>query len=130
MTFAKQFGIEIIPVVQPIDNDDIDLEKLAAGEICFAGLGTAINSQQYDGTPTAEFKQSITQSLSSTGVGSEAVNYKLRDWLFSRQRFWGEPFPILHELDQERYSKGIVELTGKVRTVSEKDLPVELPEFS
>ena len=127
--FAKQYEIEIVPVVQPANTDDIDLEKLTAGEICFTGLGNAINSQQYDGTPTAEFKQSITESLGSMGVGSEAVNYKLRDWLFSRQRFWGEPFPILHELNQEQYSKGAVEFTGKVITVADKDLPVELPEF-
>ena len=128
--FAKQYEIEIIPVVHPNDTDDIDVKKLTAGEICFAGLGTAINSQKYDGTPTAEFKQTITESLGKSGVGSEAVNYKLRDWLFSRQRFWGEPFPILHELDQEKYSKGIIAFTGKVSTVSDKDLPVELPEFT
>ncbi len=128
--FAKQYDIEIIPVVQPTNNDDVDLDKLTAGEICFAGLGTAINSQQYDGTPTVEFKQSITQSLAASGVGSEAVNYKLRDWLFSRQRFWGEPFPILHELDQQQYAAGKVQPTGNVRTVPIADLPVPLPEFS
>ena len=59
----------------------------------------AINSGPYDGLTTAEFKQQIAADLAAKGIGRAAVNYKLRDWLFSRQHFWGEPFPILHELD-------------------------------
>ena len=66
----------------------------------FTGEGEAVNSGEFDGTPTAELKSTITSQLTDQGVGSQAVNYKLRDWLFSRQRFWGEPFPILHELDE------------------------------
>ena len=121
--FAKQFGLEIIPVVRPADDQDIDLDRLAAGEICFAGLGTAMNSGQHDGVTTNNFKASITTSLTEQGVGSEAVNYKLRDWLFSRQRFWGEPFPILHELNETG------EKTGMLRAVDAADLPVDLPEI-
>jgi leucyl-tRNA synthetase len=100
-------------------------KKVLAGKQCYAGEGVAINSktrdQKYNGLPTAEFKTSITEWLAKNGVGREAVNYKLRDWLFSRQRFWGEPFPILHELDAEGKP------TGHVRAVDEKDLPVDLP---
>ena len=61
--------------------------------------------------------------MTEKGVGSEAVNYKLRDWLFSRQRFWGEPFPILHELNEAG------EKTGMLRAVDAADLPVDLPEI-
>ncbi len=121
--FAKQFGIEVIPVVSPPKDHDIDLNRLAAGEVCFVGRGTAMNSGQYDGIATDEFKSKITISLSEQGVGSEAVNYKLRDWLFSRQRFWGEPFPILHELDEEGNK------TGLLKAVDAADLPVDLPEI-
>src|SRR5690606_21077220 len=66
----------------------------------FTGEGTAINSGKYNGLPTAEFKKQITHDLHKQGLGREAVNYRLRDWLFSRQRYWGEPFPIWHELDE------------------------------
>ena len=121
--FAKQFDLKIIPVVQPLEGHDIDLDQLAAGQVCFAGQGTAMNSGEFDGTPTADFKSKISAWLTEQGVGSEAVNYKLRDWLFSRQRFWGEPFPILHELDEAG------EKTGMIRAVDAADLPVDLPEI-
>ncbi len=121
--FAKQFDLPIIPVVQPPAEHDLDRDALAAGNVCFAGMGTAMNSGEFDGTPTADFKASMTDSLSKDGVGSEAVNYKLRDWLFSRQRFWGEPFPVLHELDDKGNK------TGFIRAVDAADLPVDLPEI-
>ncbi len=127
--FAKTFGIDIVPVVSPPATADVDVQKLAAGEVCFAGVGTAINSGSYDGMATDEFKTAISKLLTQDGVGRAAVNYKLRDWLFSRQRFWGEPFPILHELDQEKYKEGVVEFTGAVRAVDMKSLPVNLPQI-
>ena len=65
----------------------------------FIADGVAINSGPYNGLSTPEFKQKIAEDLAAGGIGRAAVNYKLRDWLFSRQHFWGEPFPILHELD-------------------------------
>ncbi|QDT67639.1 Leucine--tRNA ligase [Planctomycetes bacterium MalM25] len=120
--FAQQFGIPIRAVVDP--GDQVSAEERAqvlAGEQVSAEHGVAINSGEFDGTPTAEFKQKITAWLAERGVGAEAVNYKLRDWLFSRQRFWGEPFPIAHELDDAG------EPTGFVRAVPESDLPVDLP---
>jgi len=86
----------------------------------YTGEGVVINSGFYSGT-TSEFKRQITADLAQQGLGREAVNYKLRDWLFSRQRFWGEPFPILKELDDEGNE------TGFVRAVDAANLPVDLP---
>ena len=79
--------------------------------------GQAINSGPFDGQSTEEFKKNITAWLSEKNVGQAAVNYKLRDWLFSRQRYWGEPFPVLHGAD------------GEIVAVDENDLPVALPEM-
>ncbi len=87
----------------------------------FRGPATSINSSSYDGLELTDFKDKITADLATTGLGRGAVNYKLRDWLFSRQHFWGEPFPILHELDADG------NLTGLVRTVPADELPVDLP---
>jgi leucyl-tRNA synthetase len=112
--FAKEFKLPIIPVVEPDDSEQAELVK--KGELCFVGDGYAINSGRFNGLPTAEFKEQITNWLSEKGLGGKAVNYKLRDWLFSRQRYWGEPFPILHTND------------GGVVGLSEQDLPLELPE--
>ncbi len=119
--FAKQFEIPIVAVVEPGEDEDVDRAAVLAGKECFVGNGTAVNSAQYDGLPTAEFKKNIIADLAAQGLGREAVNYKLRDWLFSRQRFWGEPFPVLHELDEDGKP------TGHVRAVPEDELPVNLP---
>jgi leucyl-tRNA synthetase len=85
----------------------------------FAGVGESIQSAgpdvSIDGLPTPEAKAKITAWLDAQGLGRGEVQYKLRDWLFSRQRYWGEPFPILHGPD------------GEIRPVAEDDLPVELP---
>ena len=114
--FAKKFDLPIIQVVRP---DDPELAKEAATErLCFSGDGTAINSGQFDGLSTPEFKKKITMWLQEQGLGQKAVNYKLRDWLFSRQRYWGEPFPILHAED------------GRVFAMDESELPLGLPEVA
>ncbi len=84
--------------------------------------GVAINSGPYDGLTTPEFKKKIAEDLGERGIGRAAVNYKLRDWLFSRQHFWGEPFPILHELDAAGKP------TGRLRALQPTDLPLDLPE--
>jgi leucyl-tRNA synthetase len=87
----------------------------------FVGDGVAINSAgpdvSLDGLATPDAKQRIAELLESSGLGQRQVQYKLRDWLFSRQRYWGEPFPILHGPD------------GQIRPVDEANLPVELPEM-
>ncbi len=112
--FAKTFGLDIIQVVEP---EDPGLkEKSANFEICYTDDGVAINSGDFTGMKTAEFKKAITDWLAEKGLGCEAVNYKLRDWLFSRQRYWGEPFPIVHAED------------GETMGLDESDLPLTLPE--
>ena len=112
--FAKKFNLPIIQVVQPPDTEQIELVK--QGKLCFTGDGKAINSGQFDGLSTPEFKEKIANWLEEIGQGKKAVNYKLRDWLFSRQRYWGEPFPILHT-DK-----------GQIVALSQDDLPLVLPE--
>ena len=120
--FAQQYEIPIIPVVDPQSALTAEERKqVLAGSTCFPGHGVAINSEGYDGTATAEFKLKISEALSEQGLGRTAINYKLRDWLFSRQRFWGEPFPILHELDEADQP------TGRIRGVPLDQLPVDLP---
>jgi leucyl-tRNA synthetase len=120
--FAQQFGLPITAVLDPGNAvSPAEREEVLAGKRCFVGDGVAINSDKYDGLTTPQFKEKITADLTAQGLGRKAVNYKLRDWLFSRQRFWGEPFPILHELDAGGKP------TGRVRAVDEKDLPVDLP---
>jgi leucyl-tRNA synthetase len=105
--FATKFDLSIIPVVEPPDCEQ--------GESCYIGDGTAINSGQFDGLSTPKFKEQITNWLEEQDLGRKAVNYKLRDWLFSRQRYWGEPFPILHTENNQ------------VIALSEQDLPLVLP---
>ena len=120
--FARQFEIPVVAVVDPGEGAE-SREKVLAGEACFAGEGAAVHCGPYDGLPTPEFKRRMTGDLQAAGWGAEAVNYKLRDWLFSRQRFWGEPFPILHELDDQGRP------TGCYRAVDASELPVDLPKL-
>src|SRR5262245_41188482 len=140
--FAKQFDLPIAAVVDPGDITEADVypplsdnlkskienpksesarQAVLSGRACFAGEGVAINSAAYNGRTTSDFKRRIIADLAAACLGREAVNYKLRDWLFSRQRFWGEPFPVLHELDAADNP------TGLIRAVDPKDLPVDLP---
>jgi leucyl-tRNA synthetase len=112
--FSKKFDLPIIAVVE---SSDPDLAKdVRKGQACYIGDGRAINSGQFDGLTTAEFKEKITQWLEERNLGCKAINYKLRDWLFSRQRYWGEPFPLLHKENEE------------VISVSENQLPLKLPQ--
>jgi len=113
--FARKFDLKIIPVVEP--PDAADAERVRKGEYCFTGNGVAINSGPFNGLPTPEFKEKITAWLAERGSGKKAINYKLRDWLFSRQRYWGEPFPILHAED------------GRIIPLSEDELPLVLPDL-
>jgi leucyl-tRNA synthetase len=131
--FATTFSLPVVEVVQEQGSGgageqrsksnppDSPAPPLLRSPALFTGDGTAINSGPYNGLTTPKFKTEIIADLASSGVGREAVNYKLRDWLFSRQRFWGEPFPILHELDADGRD------TGLLRAVDAKDLPVDLP---
>jgi len=107
--FATTFDLPILQVVQPLKGKEV------AG--CFAGHGTAINSGAFNGMTTSEFKTKITAWLAEKNIGAEAVNYKLRDWLFARQRYWGEPFPVLYLED------------GSIVPVPQESLPVTLPQM-
>ncbi len=107
LEFAKKFDLPIVEVVQPLGNEP------AFG---FVGEGIAINSPIINGLTTAEAKKKITKWLEERGQGKGAVNYKLRDWLFSRQRYWGEPFPIFWE-------------NGKHHSLNESELPLVPPEL-
>jgi leucyl-tRNA synthetase len=106
--FAEQFGLPIVRTVQPPDGWD-------GG--AFTGDGPAINSGFLDGMRIAAAKRAMTEWLEKEGHGEGTVTYKLRDWLFSRQRYWGEPFPIVFDDD------------GVARAIPEEHLPVELPEM-
>ena len=105
--FAKKFRLEIREVISS--------ERGVAQE-SYVGDGTMINSGQFTGTPSEEGKKAIVRWLAGRGLGRATVNYKLRDWVFSRQRYWGEPIPIVH-----------CEKCGAV-AVDEKDLPIRLPD--
>jgi leucyl-tRNA synthetase len=122
--FATQFDLPIRTVVKPPDDwlkqSKSTLDKLSEA---FVGDGKAVNSGQFDGLTTPEFKQKITAWLEERGLGQKKVNYKLRDWLFSRQRYWGEPFPILHEVDKNGKP------TGSIEPLSAEELPLRLPEL-
>jgi leucyl-tRNA synthetase len=122
--FAQQFDLTIQTVVRPTDEwlaaTRSTLDRLSEAYI---GDGVAVNSGEFDGLSTPEFKTRITAWLSGRGLGEKKINYKLRDWLFSRQRYWGEPFPILHEVNEAGKP------TGVVRAVPESDLPLQLPEL-
>ena len=121
--FAQQYNIPIVAVVDP-GNESASREEVLAGKAVFTGSGISINSGPYNGMATAEMKEKITADLNQRGVARVAVNYKLRDWLFSRQHFWGEPFPILHEIGFDGKP------TGVLKTVPFEQLPVDLPELS
>ncbi|PYL22561.1 MAG: leucine--tRNA ligase [Verrucomicrobia bacterium] len=105
LEFAKKFDLPIVVVVQPTG------DEAAFG---FTGEGIAINSPIINGLTSAEAKKKITSWLEQRGLGKRAINYKLRDWLFSRQRYWGEPFPVVWE-------------NGKHRALQEKELPLVPP---
>ncbi|MEM1209872.1 MAG: leucine--tRNA ligase [Planctomycetota bacterium] len=116
--FATKFGLPIVEVVA--GGEDVQAEA-------YTGDGKLINSANQDisieGLDVTEAKAKIIAWLESKARGQAKVQYKLRDWLFSRQRYWGEPFPVLHELDDAGNP------TGHVIGVPEEDLPVELPEL-
>ncbi len=87
--FAKAFDLPIRPVVKPPEPSDAHEESA-----CWPGEGISVNSDFLDALPTAEAKETMIQWLTDKELGQRTINYKLRDWLFSRQRYWGEPFPL------------------------------------
>ncbi|HVE15103.1 MAG TPA: leucine--tRNA ligase [Chthoniobacterales bacterium] len=106
--FAQTFDLPIRQVVQPGGDEEWR---------GFTGDGVAVNSGFLDGLSTPEAKSRIIAFLGEKGVGAGRVNFKLRDWLFSRQRYWGEPFPIVWE-------------DGKHRAIDQAELPLVQPEMA
>jgi len=111
--FANAFNLSVRKVVKPID---------ACDDECFSGKGIAVNSSSdaisIDGQETDEAKQTIIDWFEASGTGASKTNYRLRDWLFSRQRYWGEPFPVVFDESGLHYP------------VSDEILPVELPQLT
>lgn len=110
LEFARKFNLPIKVVVHPLDDKN---------PIGFTGEGVSVNSGPISGLPTAKAKEEIIKLLEEKGIGSRKIQYKLRDWLFSRQRYWGEPFPIIWKKD--RYGNWYHE------PVPESQLPVLPP---
>ena len=108
--FAKKFNL---PIVQVVDGENVDLSKEAFTDVA---TGKLINSDFLNGLEVAEAKKTVIKYLEDNHIGTKKVNYKLRDWVFSRQRYWGEPIPMIYCED-----------CGWV-PVDEKDLPLKLPE--
>jgi len=105
--FATQHGL---PIREVVSGGEVTREA-------FTGSGPCVNSGFLDGLDTATAKQRMNAWLEERGLGEATVSYKLRDWLFSRQRYWGEPFPVIHRAD------------GSTVLVPESDLPLTLPEL-
>lgn len=108
--FAKKFGL---PIIQVIAKDGKEIPDMQ--EAYTEASGTMINSGDWNGMESSVLKQEAPMIIEKMGIGRKTVNYKLRDWVFSRQRYWGEPIPIIHMED------------GTLRAVSEDNLPLELP---
>ena len=124
--FAVKFNIPIKCIINPDAEEakqaKIDPADVLAAKVCWTGDGKSINSANNEGLDlnglgVAEAKAKTIEWLSARGIGKKTINYKLRDWLFSRQRYWGEPFPIIH-MDN-----------GDIRLVPEDQLPVTLPDL-
>ena len=113
LDFARRHGLPIREVVRP----PVGTPGLGDG-VCFTGHGTAMDSGPIDGLASPEAIAATIRLLETRGVGRARTTYRLRDWLFSRQRYWGEPFPLI-ELED-----------GTVKRVSDSELPVELPRIT
>ncbi len=112
--FATKFNLPIVQVVKSNDDVKVDLSKEAFTDVA---TGVLINSGFLDGLSVTDAKKNVIEYLEENKIGSKKVNYKLRDWVFSRQRYWGEPIPMVY-----------CECCGW-QPIDEKDLPLTLPEI-
>ncbi len=125
--FATAHGIPIIEVVSTSGQPSRKPLKEA-----MIAPGIAVNSGKYEGLETTDFKKRVTEDLEAAGKGTARVEYKLRDWIFSRQRYWGEPIPIYFPVETKGDPRAGVEFTicyDQPIAVEESDLPLQLPEL-
>lgn len=120
--FAKKYNLPIRIVINPVDKDG-NPEKIVVEEMegAYTLNGILVNSDEFDGTKNTEAKIKITEKLEKEGKGKKTVNYRLHDWLISRQRYWGTPIPVIYDED------------GNIHLEEKENLPVKLPtdiEFS
>jgi leucyl-tRNA synthetase len=124
--FARLFNLDIRPVLKPASGDAATIEAIVEGEVSYTGDGIMLAQNKFpiaiklglQGKTNAQATDSICGWLEANKLGTKVVRYKLRDWLFSRQRYWGEPIPLIHWED------------GTVTALSESDLPLVLPEVA
>ena len=113
--FAKKYNLDLKIVVNPVDKngnlEEVSVEKL---ENALTVPGVLVNSEEFNGLNSNEAKEKITEKLEKIGLGKKTVNYRLHDWLISRQRYWGTPIPVIYDEDGNIY-------------LEEENLPVKLP---
>ncbi len=114
LDFAKEYNLDVIPVVQPYDLKENDFK---IGNEAFTDDGTIINSEFLNGLDVSNAKNKIIIEIENKKIGRKKINFKLRDWGISRQRFWGCPIPIIYRED------------GKILSVEDEELPVKLPDI-
>ncbi|EEX73215.1 leucine--tRNA ligase [Leptotrichia hofstadii] len=120
--FSKKYNLDLKIVVNPVDKngnlEEVSVEKM---ENALVNSGVLVNSEEFNGLNSNEAKEKITEKLEKIGFGKKTVNYRLHDWLISRQRYWGTPIPVIYDED------------GNIYLEEEANLPVKLPtdiEFS
>jgi len=120
--FSKKYNLDLQIVVNPVDKngnlEEVSVEKM---ENALTNSGVLVNSEEFNGLNSNEAKEKITEKLEKIGLGKKTVNYRLHDWLISRQRYWGTPIPVIYDEDENIYLE------------EEANLPVKLPtdiEFS
>ena len=114
LDFANEYKLEIIPVVKP---NDIEENEFKINDIAYTEDGTIINSKLLNGLSIKDAKKRIIVEIENKKIGRKKINFKLRDWGISRQRFWGCPIPMIYRED------------GEVVPVEDKDLPIKLPDI-
>lgn len=114
--FAKKYNLDLKIVVNPVDKngnlEEVSVEKM---ENALVNSGVLVNSEEFNGLNSNEAKEKITEKLEKIGLGKKTVNYRLHDWLISRQRYWGTPIPVIYDED------------GNIYLEEEENLPVKLP---
>ena len=114
--FSKKYNLDLKIVVNPVDKngnlEEVSVEKI---ENALVNSGVLVNSEEFNGLNSNEAKEKITEKLGKIGLGKKTVNYRLHDWLISRQRYWGTPIPVIYDED------------GNIYLEEEANLPVKLP---